>query len=72
MDTFLSPGILSGVKKASLLGFGNHMSGNTMRFIIYSSYRGFHMIWRRTFRQEAIHHSISPQGQCTCPVLVSF
>lgn len=49
MDTFLRQGILSGVKKASLLGFGNHMSGKTMRFIIYSSYRGFHMIWRRTF-----------------------
>lgn len=72
MDTFLRPGILCGVKKASLLGYGNHISGKTMRFIIYSSYRGFNKVWRWTFGQKAIHHSIPPQGQCTCPVLVSF
>lgn len=69
---FLRPGILSEVKKAPLLRYGSHMSGKTMGFIIYSSYRRFHIFWRRTFGQEAIHHSISPQGQCTCPVPVSF
>lgn len=62
MDTFLRPGILSGVKRVSLLGHGNHMSGTTIRFIIYSSSRGFYMVWRRTFGQEAIHHSIHPNA----------
>lgn len=72
---FLRSGLLFGVKKAPLLGCGNHMM--VKQWDLYLIHHAKGVVWVGEGHLDkkisccGIHRSISLQGRFTCPVPVS-